>query len=315
MRICFLGNFLVDHSTETHHLKTLESLGHQVFPLQEGVSSSAEVLDIARECDLFAWVHTHGVDTQGIDYVLKTLRENKISTMTYHLDLWMGLERQKDMRTDPYWQLDHFFTVDRIMADYLNQNTPVKGHYLTAAIFHEDAYMAKPNEHPHGLKRPEVIFVGSRGYHPEWPYRERLVLWLQRTYGENFQHWGKGGFGEVRGASLNQLYVNTKVVVGDSLCLGFDYPDYWSDRVYETLGRGGMLIHPHVQGMGRQFTWGVHLSGYEYGNFDMLKERIDFWLANDSLRERMRTKGHERVRDHHTYKHRWTKILETLELS
>ena len=119
----------------------------------------------------------------------------------------------------------------------------------------------------------------------------------------------------VRGAALNQVYADAKVVVGDSLCMGFDYPYYWSDRVYETLGRGGFLVHPFIKGMDAHFTGGVDLSWYDFNDFDMLKDRIDFYLRNDSLRERVQQHGHLRVKNYHTYRHRWQAILETLELA
>jgi len=35
MKIVFLGNFGVSYSSENHHVKTLESLGHEVIKLQE----------------------------------------------------------------------------------------------------------------------------------------------------------------------------------------------------------------------------------------------------------------------------------------
>ena len=45
---------------------------------------------------------------------------------------------------------------------------------------------------------------------------------------------GGDGLGVVRGEKLNQLYADSKIVIGDSLSLNFDYPGYWSDRIYET---------------------------------------------------------------------------------
>ena len=39
-QIVFLGNFNVDYSSESHHAKTLEKLGHTVIRLQEGVATS-----------------------------------------------------------------------------------------------------------------------------------------------------------------------------------------------------------------------------------------------------------------------------------
>lgn len=306
MRIAFLGNFGVSYSSESHHAASLETLGHTVIRLQEPQVSADELLATATGCDLFVWVHTHGWNTPGIEKVLNALRERGIPSMTYHLDLWFGLRRQKDMQSDPYWSIDHFFTVDKRMAEWLTENTPVRGHYVTAGVYGPECYMAEPTD------RFEVAFVGSKGYHPEWPYRPTIINWLNTHYRGRFRHYGGGGLGTVRGAELNQVYANARVVVGDSLCLGFDYPDYWSDRVYETLGRGGFLIHPYVQGMERQFEDGKHLRFYEFGNFGQLRELIDYYLEHDDEREQIRRAGHEHVKANHTYRHRWQTILETV---
>jgi hypothetical protein len=222
----------------------------------------------------------------------------------------MGLRRWKTYEQDPYMRMvDHFFTVDRLMADWLNQNTAATGHYLPAAVFGPECYLADPVS-PYGN---DVIFVGSRGYHPEWPYRPKLIDWLRDTYGERFTHvGGDGDTGTIRGSDLNKLYASSKVAVGDTLCLNFDYPDYWSDRVYETLGRGGFLIHPRVPGMDRHFKDYRHLAFYQYGNFGQLKDEIDFWLEHDADREHVRREGHELVKAEHTYAHRWETILETV---
>ena len=55
--------------------------------------------------------------------------------------------------------------------------------------------------------------------------------------------------GVIRGKELNDLYATAKVVVGDTLCKGFNYPYYFSDRLFETTGRGGFLIHPYIKGL------------------------------------------------------------------
>jgi hypothetical protein len=309
LRIAFLGNFAVDHSSETHHAKTLEHLGHTVSRLQESRPDSQQIVSAALESDLFIWVHTHGWHTSGMGELLAELRARRIPSMTYHLDLWLGLHRQGDMKTDDVWGIDHFFTVDRLMADYLNANTPVFGHYLQAGVYEPECSMF------YGIRDNDVIFVGSKGYHPEWPYRPQLINWLAATYGPRFQHHGGDGLGTVRGHALNQLYANTKVVVGDTLCLEFDYPDYWSDRAYETLGRGGFLIHPYVAGMERHFADGEHLVFYEYGDFDELKFLIDYYLEHDEEREKIRRAGHEHVKANHTYTQRWASILDTLALA
>ncbi|MGA6208052.1 glycosyltransferase family protein [Nocardia testacea] len=307
MRIAFLGNFRTDYTSETHHALSLEALGHTVDRLQESEARGYEILDIAAAADAFVWVHTHGWRTPGIDRVLYELRRRGIPSLTYHLDLWFGLQRQRDMRRDPYWQVEHFFTADRLMAEWLTDNTRVRGHYLPAAVVHTECELATAAD-PF-----DVAFVGSRRYHPEWQYRGRLLDWLGTTYGGRFRRYGgDSARGLARGAALNQVYADARVVVGDSLCIDYSYPDYWSDRVYETLGRGGFLIHPRVPGMDRTFTDRKHLVFYEYGNFEQLAELIDYYLDRADEREQIRAAGHHLVRTDHTYLDRWAMILEVL---
>lgn len=307
MKITFLGNFEVEYSSENHHKKSLEELGHEVIGLQEGKVAGEEVLETAKQADLLVVVHTHGWKTPGkpLGEVLKELKTLGIPTLTYHLDIWLGLGRQKDLEADDFYkEIGHFFTVDKLMANWFNEHTQVKGHYLSAGVFGRECYMMAPYE-----GQFEVIFVGSKGYHREWPYRPQLIDWLAKTYGDKFGHFGGDGLGTIRGKALNRLYAGAKVVVGDSLCLGFTYPDYWSDRVYETLGRGGFLIHPHIKGLERQFEHKKHLVFYDYGNFEQLRSLIDYYLEHDDEREAIRKGGHEHVKANHTYKHRWKTIL------
>jgi spore maturation protein CgeB len=84
--------------------------------------------------------------------------------------------------------------------------------------------------------------------------------------------------------------------------------------VFETVGRGGFIIHPKIPGLSRYFTDGEHLMMYDFGDFDQLKQMIDHFLlpSNQEQRNRMRHAGHLLVKNNHTYVHRWTQILETL---
>lgn len=311
-KITFLGNFRVDYTSESHHAKSLEDLGHNVIRMQESDAKAEDILAQCVNSDLFIWIHTHGWRTPGkidMETVLKTLKTLSIPSMTYHLDLWFGLQREKDLESFPvYKMIDHFFTVDSKMAEWFNQKTQVKGHYLPAGVFGPECRIREVT------KKHDVIFVGSKKYHPEWKYRPELINWLDQTYEDRFKHYGNGGLKSVRGLELNKLYWSTKVVVGDTLCIDFKYPDYWSDRIYETLGRGGFLIHPYIPGIEKEFTDKEHVVFYEYGNFDQLKELIDYYLKNDNEREKIRLSGHELVKNKYTYKHRWEQILKELSI-
>lgn len=312
MKITFLGNFTVPYSSENHHAKSLEALGYEVVRFQENNSNGREVCESALDSDLFVVVHTHGWVTPVLPVykILERLKGKTIS-ITYHLDLWMGIERQKDLDNDPFYRLvDHFFCTDKLMADWFNENTSVRGHYLPAGVYHEECVMLEPQEVEY-----DVIFVGSKRYHPEWPYRPQLIDWLRSTYGQRFLHvGGDGDTGTVRGLELNQIYANAKVAVGDTLCIGFDYPWYFSDRlVAEAQGRGAFQISPYIKGLTDYFKEGEEVILYTYGNFDELKNKIDYYIEHDGEREAIRRAGFERAKKDHTYLRRWQTILETIK--
>lgn len=312
MKIVFLGNFQVPYTSENHYASTFEKLGHNVLRLQEPMVTTDRILQESINADMFFWVHTHGWDLKGhrtMAEVLRKLRGRNIPTVAYHLDLYMGLQRWREYETHDYFKVQHFFTVDKLMADWLNENTETVGHYLPAGVFEPECYMAEPVDE----FKYDVVFVGSKKYHPEWQYRPQLVNWLERTYGNSFGHFGNDGKGVVRGDSLNKLYASAKVVVGDTLCLDFKYPEYWSDRIYETTGRGGMIIHPYIKGIETQFEIGAEILTYEYGNFDELKTKIDSMLKDNSARRFIQQAGHERTKRDHTYTNRLQTIIERVK--
>jgi hypothetical protein len=256
------------------------------------------------------WVHTHGwqpVTTQPtIKRTLATLQDRGIPTVSYHLDLYAGIpDRWAQYQRDPYMgALDHFYSVDPPLVEWLNANTRCTGHYLTAGVYDKECYLGQPYAEP-----LPVVFVGSyKNYHPTWPYRRQLVEWLQDRYGDMFTGFG-GDFGAtVRGDTLNRVYSSAQVVVGDSFSPNFDYPGYWSDRIPETLGRGGFLIHPRIPGIEDFYEDRKHLVLYTFKDFDELEWLIDYYLHHPDEREAIRLTGHEHVKNHHTYVNRWATI-------
>jgi hypothetical protein len=313
--ITFLGNFRVPFSSENHHAKSLEALGHRVVRLQEGETTAGKVYRAAAASDLFVWVHTHGWTTRGFDRIdiLKELHNISIPTMTYHLDLWFGLKRQHDLDNDPFYKdIGHFFATDKLMADWFNENTAVRGHFLPAGVFGEECYV-----HPNydGTFDYDVIFVGSKNYHSEYPYRPQLVQFLRDTYGDRFLHvGGDGDTGVVRGDDLNRIYARSKIAIGDTLNIDFKYPYYSSDRLFESTGRGGFTIYPDIVGLDAFFEDKEEIVFYKHGDLKDLKTKIDYYLTHDQERESIRMAGHERAKNEHTYVNRWETIMNELGL-
>lgn len=312
MNIVMCGNFAIPFSTENHHAKSLESLGHKVTRLQEGITTREDLLKQALESDLLVHIHTHKVVMPGKmtwDYISRELKKAKIPFITYHLDLWFGIDREKDLQDDYYHALHHFFTVDKKMAEWLNKNTRVKGHYLPPGVWDRECVML-----PSRRVGYDIVFTGSRRYHKEYPYRMHLVDFLTYEYRNKFLHIGNDGeIGQQRGMKLNQIYADAKIAVGDTLNIGFKYPYYFSDRLTEQAGRGAFQIFPNIKGVEDMYEDGKEIVLYEHGNLDDLKEKIDYYLAHPQEREAIRKAGFLRTQRDHTYISRWKTILETIK--
>lgn len=328
MRIAYVGNFSQKHCTEVHIAATLESLGHEVIRIQENMYKPTELAWVNEilQSDMFFFTRTWG----GLVTLkhLESFKQHGIPTVSYHLDLYVGLSRKylhegksldEVLQTDPFWRTDFVFTPDGDprSAEVFTRNH-VNHYYMKPGVFKPECIIA-PRSRVGEVTYPscdDVVFVGGGDYpgspngygHPEWPYRDGLIAWLRKTYQERFYKFGHPER-TVRNHTLNRIYADAKVVVGDSVCLGFDHEYYWSDRVYETLGRGGFLIHPYIKGMEEEFIDGVHLAFYEFGNFGQLKAKIDYYLEHTVERERIRLAGHEFVKNNATYDDRLKRML------
>lgn len=310
MKIVFVGNFRVPFTTENDLAWSYEKLGHTVVRMQEDYVTTQEVLQQALNADMLHYVHTHGWETRGfmtMDEVLRKLERRGIPTISTHLDTWYGLRRASDVANHPFWKTQYVFTADG-GADEWIKSLGIPHHYLKAGVVERDCFIGDyKQEYAY-----DVIFVGSKQYHPEWPYRPQLINWLEKTYGDRFAHFGGDGRGVVRGKQLNDLYASAKVVIGDTLCLNFDRQEYWSDRIYETTGRGGFIIHPFIEGLQNDFEIGKEIIVYKYGDFDELKAKIDYYLQYDVEREAIQKAGHERTKRDHTYTNRMQQVIETV---
>lgn len=308
MVIFYLGNFLSPWCTEVHISKTLQKLGHEVVELQENFTQPDHLANRfgVEAFDLFLFTRTWG-ETLKKDH-LDILRRRSIPSASFHLDLYMGLERDGGLGSDPFWSTDFVFTPDGDPDSAQEfRKLGINHHYLKPGVYEDECYIADVP-----ISR-EIIFVGSYSYHPEYPYRQKLIDFLKNTYGNRFEHWGSQGMGHVRGEDLNRLYASSKIVVGDSLMLP-GHTHYWSDRVYETLGRGGFLIHPYIKGLEEEFIDGNELVFYQHGKLaTSLQRKIDHWLMADTEREEIRRMGHEFVKSQCTYTQRMNQMLDVIK--
>lgn len=312
MRIAYLGNFLPTYSTETHVALSLESLGHEVTRLQEGEVQAVAVPYLATGHDLLLWTQTYGLARQGgtrdeRKLMLRELKSRRIPTVGFHLDRWWGLDRQRQLLQEPFFRVDYLFTADGGHEDRWPKIAA--NHYWSQpGVYHGEAVDVPARDE----YRTDVLFVGSwQGYgHREWwPTRRAMLRAVAGEFGDRFQCWPKAE--AVRGLDLNALYASAKVVVGDS-CLAGSPERYWSDRIPETLGRGGFLIHPEVRGLEDHYDNLRHLVTYPVGDHAQLLQLLHYYLEEDDEREDIRRQGAAHVRANHTYRDRLEVVLDVV---
>lgn len=306
MRIALVGNFSQPHCSEVHWAATLEDLGHEVARLQENELRRGTLPQLVQGHDLFVWVRTWPGFVTLDD--LSALRAMGIPSVNLHLDLFIGLQREDGLDTDPRWRCDYVFTADGSPeSQKVFEAHGINHHWLPAGVYKPEAVVGTPRDE----FKHDVVFVGGgvEYAHPEWPYRRQLVQWLMDAYGPRF---GKYGHPQrtVRNLELNDLYASAKVAVGDSLCLGFTHANYFSDRLTEAAGRAAFQVFPHVPGIEAFFEPDKEIVLYEYGNFDELRDKIDYYVAHDAEREAIRLAGHERAKRDHTYHQRLQQMLD-----
>lgn len=310
MKIAYVGNFTQRHCTEVHLAKTLESLGHEVTRIQEQPLYNGETLiDLVKGHDLFLFTRTWNNLVTLAD--LEQMRKLGIPSASYHLDLYVGLKREDGLDNDPFWRTDFVFSPDGDPnSAEVFKRKGINHHWMMPGVFKDECYLARN----YGTPQNDVIFVGGgvQYGHAEWPYRKQLVEWLAENYGEQYKKFGWPE-STVRNEALNELYSNSKIAIGDSVCIGFKHKKYWSDRIFETTGRGGFIIHPFIDGLQDCFIEDREMVFYEFGNFVQLKRKIDHYLGNAEERERIRMAGHERTKRDHTYHNRLTRMIDIIK--
>lgn len=306
MRIAYVSRFREGWATERDMAKALRRAGHDVTELAEADAATWAMLAnpvASRPVELVIWTTARQPHASAVDALRSSGRPPLVG---YHLDRWWGLRRQREMQTSPFFSCDLLVTADGgHESDWAAAG--IRHRWLPPAVDRDEAMLE-------GRRLPElscdVAFVGSwRRYLPDWPHRLQLVSHLRQWYGRRLGLW-PNHLGPVRGQRLADLYASARVVVGDSCLAGGGR--YWSDRIPETLGRGGFLLHPAVDGLGEHFKVDEHLLTWPVGDWQALRAALDRWLADDAGRARVSAAGREHALEHHTYDVRARQLVDAV---
>lgn len=316
LNIAFLGNF-GPMCTEWQTREGFQMLGHTVTAFQENDLSKWDTLiDCVDAFDLILWTRTRSYaelagDERQMRLGIRATR-NRVPLVGIHADLWWGLRRQYELTDDVYFEvLDVFFSADGAHdKDFAELNIPHR--WLLPAI--AQSHIGKGKGRLEYQSR--IAFVGSwdGSYHKEAP-RHRLIAWLDSTFQNNVKFWPKPGQPRIWGSDLSDLYASVQLAVGDSANIkGAGY--YCSDRVPNTLGRGCMLAHPHVEGVTGEGDPFFHqaLITWAPGNWDEAQRVIEGAMdLPQTFVDDLTDDAIQFIRQNHTWTVRAQQVLDNLE--
>lgn len=292
LKILFVGNFSRDWNDEVGIAEAFESLGHSVKRMEEKETNDLKLIEEA--------------DTGGHDLLFynkfrisgdrtNALGKIKIPKVCWFFDLYIGTPREGRLRKEWARMADCFFSTDGGHQGEF-EAIGIKNIYLNQGIQDRFAFIGKKVE----KMESKVLFVGN--ITPWCPSRQKFIDFMDMTYKRGFM-WPRRS---VRGTELNDMVASAKITVGHNV----PSPRYWSNRIYEMIGRGGFFISPRAEGLEEEFVDGEHAIFYEPNNYRDLKEKVDWYLAHDEEREKIRLAGFERCRERFTYKSRCGELLE-----
>lgn len=292
MRISYIGKFGRIYDEE-YIARSFESLGHEVQRLSENYLTHqfmGLIDEFKPDVVLFAKLFISEPAK-----LLAWLKEKDIKTASWNFDLYWDYPREERIYTTYGFKADKVFTTDGGHEERWKK-IGIDHQCVRQGIYKEECYL-ESLQHPDG-----IVFIGSpNGLFPE---RQEMMGELNRTY-HNFTWYGINSTHEIRSTELNKLYAKTKIVVGDSVYS----PYYWSNRVVETLGRGGFLIHQEVPGLKEEYPY---LVTYERGNLEDLKEKINYYMVHEGERQMLIRQNFEWVKEHYTMDKKCAELISKL---
>lgn len=292
MKIAYIGKFRRLHDEE-YIARSFETIGHEVIRIPEN-HIVPEMIDIIErhmpDIVLFA-----KLVVPNADVLLNYLKSKQIKTVSWTFDLYWDYQREERIQKLPGFKADYVFTTDD-GHDEKWKLVGINHKCVRQGIYKEECILL-----PIQKREYELVFVGSDN-----PYNTERNHILKSLVGRYKLSWfGRNNSNELRGMDLNELYSKSAIIIGDSVYS----PHYWSNRVVETLGRGGFLIHQEVEGLKEEYPY---LVTYKRGDLDDLKEKIDYYLTHEDERLEIVRKNFEWVRNNYTCDKKCAKIIENI---
>lgn len=304
MRILYIGKFRKSYATENYVAYAFESLGHKVkkYEIAKSTFSGAAWHIQQFKPDI---VLTAKSSKKHLAKLIPWCNSRNILTICWQWDLFWGYRSGR--LPSQFRDSKYLFTTDG------GHNEKWKELGIDHKVIRQGIH--KPECQLFNIDNPtyDVAFIGS---HNSYRQRKQLFTWLRDTYKEKFLH-----INGCRGISLNRTLANVKIIVGDS----YNVKNYWSNRIYEMLGRGGFLLHPTTIGLSSEFVSGEHY--IEFPRFsrvspkrhldEHLKPIIQKWLdpSQNEKRQAIKRASIIKCETEFTYEHRVKELLNHISIS
>lgn len=133
-----------------------------------------------------------------------------------------------------------------------------------------------------------------------------------RVWGTRWEPWADRlavGGRAVEGRDFAAVCASSRISLGILPTVMRGASNASSDRVWMVMLAGGFYLGPYTTGLARMLIEGEHCAWYPDGDVDACARVAARYLADDDLRERVRTQGERFVRAHHTYDQRLGSLL------
>lgn len=294
-KIAFIGEF-TQNWNEEGIAKSFEKLGIKVIRFQEeGFNTNEALKRIADESPDLVLMAKLKVDDRL--FFFKEIKKLKIPTASWTFDLYFGHRREEKIDIDPIFRCDFVFGPDGGNVQRF-RDKGINYHLLRQGIYDEYCYKGKYRKEFAG----DVTYVGGMQY----GHREVMCEYLKK-YG--LKRYGRLVTTHVRGDDLNDLYASSSIIIGDSL----PSPRYWSNRLYETLGRGGFLIFTDIEGLNEEYEPYKHFIPFKFYGFKSLGEKIEYFLKHQDERIKISEAAMDHTKKHHTLLNRCQQFLDIVK--
>lgn len=301
MRFIYVGDFRDPYSTETQIAAALERAGQQVKRIEESTMTCSTSIGCDGDVLLFAKAKFAGGWEIDPTRLIEWLAWHKRCGLVRKTCCWIFDLLHPAFNPNRYsWAagiaeaVDLFCTTDGETAKLLQPQ---------ARVLRQAAPEYAQRGRPDPTLDSEALWLG--GLYGE---RHDFVCRLLRLIGSTL--WVvPGGF---YGPDLARLIASTNLVIGPIWPF---YPDYWSNRIYQVAGCGGLLATPDSPAL-QADGWEpyVHFLPLPTDQNTAIQECSRFCRAarNGNGAQTIRNAAYSLARQRHTYDHRIHTLMEWL---